>query len=113
MALPRRLCSVEGCRLHATARSEWCYYHRRLYHSGAARAELERPADLIPTGMVVDQSGVLELLGGVRLVAPPNLSLSYYFGDLVNSRMQLLLPASKLRVHLDSLREHLAKGGRA
>jgi hypothetical protein len=113
MPSPRRICTVDGCLRHASPRNSWCAWHRKHYKSIVQRSELQRPADhdLLPTGMTVDQAGMLELLGGVRLAAPPNLSLSYYFSDLVNSRMQLLLPASRLRVHLESLREHLAKRG--
>ena len=112
--MPRRRCSVEGCDRVASPTHTWCPYHRRNYAQVPQREELQRPddADLVPTGMLVhNDAAVLELLGGLRIPAPANLSLTYFYGELDRGRAPLLLPSNRVRRHLQQLRDILAKGG--
>lgn len=114
MPRPRKICTVEGCDRTASPSNAWCSYHRKHYAEINRRPELTRPADheLIDTGMVIDnRTGTLELVGGIRIPAPANLSLTYYFGDLTQTgRMPVLIPIAKARPWVDSLRRQLHGG---
>lgn len=114
MKAASRYCCVPGCERFASPSHPRCAWHRRHLDAIARPPELERPKDLVETGMVVDDAaGVLELVGGFRLNAPSTLSLHYFFGGYIgrSTRMPLLLPAPRLRHFLDRLRPHVCRGG--